>query len=164
MRFLRKLIDERLVMGIILINSLALFLGGYEEQSAEESLWFIVDYICVLYFLFETAVKILVEGRRPGRLDASYEAFLDEHPESIVDRLSGNGTDLRANVLCDVVRRAVRTTRHRPQHGQTLGRDLDTVFAKKFSRIPGHDWIVCLIIDCVNNPFEPIPSAPTSEP
>ena len=50
--------------------------------------------------------------------------------------------DLGANVLGDVVRRAVRSPRHRPQHRQALSRDLDTVFAKDFGWIVTHAPII----------------------
>ena len=73
--------------------------------------------------------SILVQGWRPGRLDAPDEALLGQDFEGVVYSLSRNGTDCGTNVTCDVFRRAVGPTRHSPQHGQTLGRDLDTVLA-----------------------------------
>src|SRR3954453_95131 len=85
---------------------------------------------------------ILVEGRRPGGLDAPDESLLDQHPEGVVHRLPGDGADLGANVLGDVVGCAVGPTRHRPQHGQALGRHLDTLFAKEVGWIARHNWIV----------------------
>jgi hypothetical protein len=85
---------------------------------------------------------ILVEGRRSGGLDATDESLLDQDPKGIVHRLSGDGADLGANVLGDVVGRAVGPTRHRPQHGQALGRDLDTMFAKEVGWISSHLRIV----------------------
>ena len=90
---------------------------------------------------------ILVAGRRPGGLDAPDEAVLGQDSESVVYRLSRNGTDLGTSNLGDSVRRSVEPTRHRPQYGQTLGRDLDTVFAKEFGRIVRHGWIVCSHLD-----------------
>ena len=85
---------------------------------------------------------ILVAGRRSGGLDAPDESLLDKHPEGVVHRLSRDGTNLGANVLGDVVGRAVGLTRHRPQHGQALGRDLDTMFAKEVGWIARHSGIV----------------------
>ncbi len=82
---------------------------------------------------------ILVEGRRPGGLNTPEEALLDQRPEGVVYRLSRDGTDLGANGLGDLVCRAVRPTRYRAQHGQTLGRDLETVFAKEVGWIVRHD-------------------------
>ena len=64
MSVLRKLVDERLVLAIILINALALFLGGYEEATARHAVWFAVDYACVLYFVIETVLKIILAGWR----------------------------------------------------------------------------------------------------
>ena len=78
----------------------------------------------------------IVEGRRPGGLNAPDEALLGQHPEGVVHRLPRDGTDLGANVLGDAIRRAMRATRDRPQHGQALGRDLETMFAKEVG------WIV----------------------
>jgi len=48
-------------------------------------------------------------------------------------------------------------TRYRPQHGQALSRDLDTVFAKHFGWVVKHDLIVCLILDCGKNMPDPKP-------
>src|SRR5262249_59552588 len=73
---------------------------------------------------------------------APEESPLDQHPEGVVHRLSRDGADLGANVLGDVVGRAVGPTRHRPQHGQALGRDLDTTFAKEVGGVTQHNVIV----------------------
>ena len=64
MNFLRKLVDERLVVVVILVNAVALFLGSYDEGTAHHSLWFAIDYACVLYFVFETIIKVVTEGWR----------------------------------------------------------------------------------------------------
>jgi hypothetical protein len=82
---------------------------------------------------------ILVKGPRPGGLNAPEESFLDQHPQGIVHRLSRNGTNLGANVLGDIIRRAVGPTRHRPQYSQALRRDLDTMFPKEFGWIVTHN-------------------------
>jgi hypothetical protein len=86
--------------------------------------------------------SILVKGRRSGGLDAPNESLLDQHPKGVVHRLSRDGADLGANVLGDLVGRAVGPTRHHPQHGETLGRDLDTMFAKEVGWIARHNRIV----------------------
>ena len=57
---------------------------------------------------------IFVEGRGSGRLDAPDEAPFGQHSEGVVDSLSGNGTDLGANVFSDVVGTAVGSCRDRP--------------------------------------------------
>jgi hypothetical protein len=94
---------------------------------------------------------ILIAGRRTGRLDAPDEALLGQDFEGVVDRLSRNGTDFSTNVTGDVFRRAVGPTRHRPQHGQTLGRDLDIVLAKKVVWIVSHECTLDQNLDSVKN-------------
>ena len=56
-------------------------------------------------------------------------------------------TDLRANVLVSIVRRAVGPTRYGLQHGQALGGDLNAVFAKKVGWIQGYLLILFLVLD-----------------
>jgi hypothetical protein len=98
---------------------------------------------------------ILVTGRRPGGLDASDEALVGQDPEGVEHRLARNGTDVGPYDLGDVDRRAVRSTGHRPQDCQTLGRDLDTVLAKKVSwsdgRLQGHGHIIYQTSDSVQD-------------
>ena len=94
---------------------------------------------------------ILIAGRRTGGLDPPDEALLGQDFEGVVYSLSRNGTDFGTNVTCDVFRRAVGPTRHSPQHGQTLGRDLDTVLAKKVGWIIRHKYVLGQIMDCVKN-------------
>ncbi|MDH3226672.1 MAG: hypothetical protein OEM67_06245 [Thermoleophilia bacterium] len=72
-------------------------------------------------------------ARRPGGLDASGEARLGQNAEGLVHRPARYGTDLDPHNLGDAFRRAVRSTGHRPQEGQRLGRDLDTALAKRIS-------------------------------
>ena len=92
---------------------------------------------------------VLVEGRRPGGLDAADKALLDQQSQGVVHRLSRDGADIDANVLGDGIRRTVWPTPHRPQRGQALGRDLDTVLAKERGWIFDHDWVICPIVDAV---------------
>jgi hypothetical protein len=82
------------------------------------------------------ADSILIPGRRPGGLDASNEPLVGQDPQGVIYRLAGDGTDLDPHSLGDVVRGAVRSVGDRPQDGQTLGRDLETVLAKQVG------WIV----------------------
>ena len=91
--------------------------------------------------------SILVKGRRPRRLDAPNEALLRQNPESVVYRLSRNSPDIGPNVRGDIVRRAVGMTRHSPQHGQALGRDLEAVFAKKVGWIINHYRVIRQVLD-----------------
>ena len=74
---------------------------------------------------------VLVAGRRPGGLDAPEEALVGEGREGVVHRLTRDGTDLGPHDLADVVGGAVRSVGHRPQHGQTLGRDLQPMPAQQ---------------------------------
>ena len=65
MTFLRRLIDERLVIFAIVVNSVALFvLQAVEQHSAHGQIWFWIEYVCVIYFGIEQAVKIQQVGWR----------------------------------------------------------------------------------------------------
>jgi hypothetical protein len=94
---------------------------------------------------------ILIAGRRTGRLDAPDVTLLGEDFEGVVYSLSRNGTDFGTNVTCDVFRRAGGPTRHSPEYGQTLGRDLDTVLAKKVNWIIRHKYIIGQIMDSASS-------------
>lgn len=59
-----RLVDERLVVTVILLNAMALFLGDYGPHTSPDSIWFAVDYACVVYFLIETAIKLWLAGLR----------------------------------------------------------------------------------------------------
>ena len=74
---------------------------------------------------------LFVAGRRSSRLDAPQDALFDQHAEGVVYRLARDGADLGPDDSSHIVCRAVGATGHRSQYGQTLGRDLDTVLAKK---------------------------------
>ena len=74
---------------------------------------------------------LFVASRRAGRLDAADEAFVGQGTEGVVHRLTRDGTDISPHELLDLVRRAVRPARHRPQDGQTLSRHLNTVLAEE---------------------------------
>jgi len=53
------LISERTVSVVILINALALFLQDHaHDHMAFEDPWFLVDYICVSFYLLEAILKI----------------------------------------------------------------------------------------------------------
>lgn len=54
-----KLIAERTVIGVILINALAIFVAGfYPERSPTARALGWVDVLCILYFLVEAILKI----------------------------------------------------------------------------------------------------------
>ncbi len=96
---------------------------------------------------------ILVACRRSGGLDASDEVLVSQNPKGVVDRLARDGADLGPHQLGKVVRRTVRSSRHRPEHCQPLGRDLETVSTKKVrfvgSRPQGHHRMIYHIVDFV---------------
>lgn len=68
---------------------------------------------------------VLVQRRRPGRLDTPDKTFFNQHPQGVIYRLPGDGPDLGANIIGNVVSRAVRPPRYRPQYSQPLSGHLD---------------------------------------
>ena len=64
-KLLRFLVREPIVIGIILINAVALFaLAALDESGPEARLWFIIDYACVVYFVLEALIKVRLGGMR----------------------------------------------------------------------------------------------------
>ena len=62
-RFVERFISDRLVMAVIVLNATALVLHEMAARSApSRTLWFWVDYVCVVYFLVEAALKIRLDG------------------------------------------------------------------------------------------------------
>ena len=60
---MRKVIDfliaERTVVAVIVLNSLSLFMLAFtRDRVPMESVWFAIDYACVVYFLMEVCLKI----------------------------------------------------------------------------------------------------------
>jgi hypothetical protein len=78
---------------------------------------------------------ILIPRRRPGRLNAPDEPLLRQDSEGIVHPLPRDGPNLGAHVLGNGIRRPMGTPRHRPKHGQSLRRHLDTMVSKRLGRI-----------------------------
>jgi voltage-gated sodium channel len=62
-RFVDRLVSDRLVMAVIVLNATALVL---HEMAAPDTgwahLWFWIDYVCVVFFLVEALVKIRRDG------------------------------------------------------------------------------------------------------
>lgn len=57
------LISERVVMGVILVNTLAMTLGGfYDESTPEYRFYHWIDYVCVIYFVVEVVLKVRRDG------------------------------------------------------------------------------------------------------
>ena len=79
--------------------------------------------------------SILVEGRRPGGLNAPEEPFVHHHSQGVVNGLARNGTDVCSNDFGDGVRRAMGSSGNRPKHRQALGSDGNVMFAKQSGRI-----------------------------
>jgi hypothetical protein len=71
-------------------------------------------------------------------LNTPDKAFGNENTEGVVHRLERDGADLRADRLGHIVGRDVRTGRHGPQDGQSLGRDLNATLTKERCRINRH--------------------------
>ncbi len=72
-RVINALISERLVISVIVINTVALFVMAYTdpelaaaitEESTTFKVAFWIDYACVVYFLIEVALKWHDEGNR----------------------------------------------------------------------------------------------------
>jgi hypothetical protein len=82
--------------------------------------------------------SILVASRGSNRLNASKQAVLDEHSESVVHRLTGDGTNIGLRDIGHFVGRHVRPTCDRAQHGDALGRRLDAAFSKLIDRADAH--------------------------
>lgn len=78
----------------------------------------------------------LVESGRTGGLDAPQESLFHKGAKGIVNRLFGNTSYFRANLLRNCVRSAVRPCSNCPENSQSLGGYRDAMSAKKF---PGFD-------------------------
>ncbi|MDY0063143.1 MAG: ion transporter [Myxococcota bacterium] len=64
-RLIAWLIAERLVVAMILLNTVALFaLASRSEGQLGDSVWFYVDWLCVLYFVLEAGLKLRRDGWR----------------------------------------------------------------------------------------------------
>lgn len=75
MRLLRWLIDERVVIALILLNSLALFMmQASGEHSDTWRVWFAIDVGCVVYFIVEQVLKLLLCGW-PGYWKSLWNRF-----------------------------------------------------------------------------------------
>ena len=80
------------------------------------------------------AHAIFEAGRGSGRLNAPQHAFGHQQAEGVVDRLQRNGADLGPDGFSHGVGRDVRLSRHGSQHGQSLGRDLNTKLTEEIGR------------------------------
>lgn len=62
------------MVGVVILNTVALFFMASERQSEWGSAWFVIDYLCVIYFLLEAALKIQRSGFR-GYLASGWNRF-----------------------------------------------------------------------------------------
>jgi len=64
-RLVGWLVSDRVVMAAIIVNTIALFLHEMSSRgSLERVAWYWLDYLCVVFFLFEAVVKIRRAGWR----------------------------------------------------------------------------------------------------
>ncbi|MCB9524713.1 MAG: ion transporter [Myxococcales bacterium] len=59
---LERLVDERLVMGVILFNLAVIFVRGFPSMAHLDPVLFGLDYACLLYFFLEMVAKIRLRG------------------------------------------------------------------------------------------------------
>jgi len=85
------------------------------------------------------ANTIFVESRRASWLDAPDESIFGQHSERVVNCLTGNGTDLSAYFGGQEIRSGMRSGGYRPKNGNTLRRDLYSMFAKNFGWVIIHE-------------------------
>lgn len=63
--FLRFLISERTVVGVILLNAVVMTANGFYDEGDAEHLWLgYIDYACVVFFVVEAILKIRFLGVR----------------------------------------------------------------------------------------------------
>lgn len=61
-RAAERLVDERLVMGVILFNLVILFARALPSMARYETSLFWIDYACLVYFFAEMTIKIRLTG------------------------------------------------------------------------------------------------------
>jgi voltage-gated sodium channel len=62
-RFVDRLVSDRLVMAVIILNAAALVLHEMAHRGTPlRTLWFWIDYLCVIFFLVEAILKIRRDG------------------------------------------------------------------------------------------------------
>ena len=92
------------------------------------------------------ADPVLVKGGGAGRLDPPDEPAFHQHAERVIDRLFGNRADARPDILGDRIGRGMLPFRDRPHHGQTLGRDRDSMFSEQGGGI-GHETRLGFVLE-----------------
>ncbi len=84
------------------------------------------------------ANAILESRRRPGGLDAAEKSSVHQHGKRVVHRLERDGANLTPDEVGNRVRRDVGMTRHRAEHGQSLGGYLDAALAQELGGAVRH--------------------------
>ena len=95
------------------------------------------------------ADSILVARRRSRGLDSAGQPPADQRSQGVVHRLPGNRSDAPSHVVGELVRGGMRVGRHRPQHGEPLGGDLQPVPPQEPLGVLVHRPRVTLILDSV---------------
>lgn len=84
------------------------------------------------------ADPIFKTSRRPGGLNAPNETFCGHQTERVIDRLERDRANLSSDSRGHAVSRGVRLRSDRPQHGQTLGRHLNSTLTKEVGWVSRH--------------------------
>jgi hypothetical protein len=84
-------------------------------------------------------------------LDASNETFVDEKTESVIDRLSGDCSDVGLCGFRNVVGGAVGLVSDGTQDGESLRRDVESMTLEHIGVVGGHVLESRQILDKVQN-------------
>ena len=87
-RLARWLIDERVVISVIILNSIALFMMQAMDPSVRP-LWFYLDYACVMFFAVEQIIKrygiSYVSSRAVLLFDIAGQLFFQRKRQSLAN-------------------------------------------------------------------------------
>ena len=84
------------------------------------------------------ANTVLISSRRSGGLDAPDEPLVHQEAEGLVDRLQRDRANFGSDDFRHRVRRDVGLPADRPQHRQSLSRNLNTALSKEVGRVGRH--------------------------
>jgi hypothetical protein len=85
---------------------------------------------------------IFIQSSRTGWLYPPQQAFLDEQIERVVNGLTRNRSEFRANFLGHIIRRAVWSLRHCAQNRQPLCSHLHSVISQLSGSICLHTIVL----------------------
>lgn len=94
---------------------------------------------------------VLVASCRASGLDPANQVLVDEDAERVIDRLAGDGAELGAHFVAQLVGRGVWTFCHDAHDREPLSSDLDAVLAQELHCCLGHNTIKPPILDSVKN-------------